>query len=61
MFYGNIFVSHLFRLVLGMDQHIVQILPYEKLTALNFRTLSDRLIYPVYQKLTLYIHLFKQF
>ena len=34
-----------------MDQHIVQILPYEKLTALNFRTLSDRLIYPVYQKL----------
>ena len=56
-----ILVSHLFRLILCMDEDIVEILTNVSLAALNFRPLTDRLLHRVDEELALDAHLFKQF
>ena len=58
---GHILVPHLFRLILCMDEDIVEILSYVSLTALDFRPLTDQLLHTVYEELSLDTHFFKQF
>ena len=56
----DIFISHLLRLILGMDQDIVEILPHIRLSALYLRTFADRLLHPVDEKLPLDAHFLKE-
>ena len=58
---GHILVPHLFRLILCMDEDIVEILSYVSLTALDFRPLTDHLLHTVDEELSLDTHFFKQF
>ena len=55
----NILVAHLLRLVLSIDQHIVQILADKHLAALYLRALADGFLHPVNGRLLRNAHLFK--
>ena len=59
MLYGYIFVTHLLRLVLGIDQHIVQILADKHLATLYLRALADGFLHPVDGRLLRDAHFFK--
>ena len=61
MLNGNIFIPHLLCLIFCMDQNVIQILTDISLASLDFRSFSNRLLYTVYEKLTLDTHFFKQF
>ena len=57
----HILVSHLLRLILCMDEDIIEILSYVSLAALDFRPLTDGLLDSVDKEPALDTHLFKQF
>ena len=59
MLNGNIFVSHLLRFILTVNQHIIQILPDIHLTALNLRTLPQGFLHTVDDRFFRNPHLFK--
>ena len=59
MLYGHIFVPHLLRLVLGIDQHIIQILADKHLTALYLRALAYGFLHSVNGRLLRDAHFFK--
>ena len=58
---GYIFIPHLFRLILCVDEDIVEILAHVSLAALDFRPLPDLLLHPVDEELALDAHFLKQF
>ena len=60
MLHRDVFVSHLLRLILRMNQHFIQILSNKELTALHFRTFPKRLFHTLNQKCLLNPQLFHQ-
>ena len=60
MLHGNVFVSHLLRLVLRRGQDHVQVLSHIYLAALHLHALCDRFLRSVYKMLLLNSHFLNQ-
>lgn len=59
MLNGNIFIPHLLCLIFSMNQNIIQILADISLASLNLWSFPNRLLYTIYEELTLDTHFFK--
>ena len=60
MLYGNIFVSHLFRLILCGCKHLIQLSSHINLAALYLYTLANRVLHPVHKVFLLNTHFLNQ-
>ena len=54
----HIFISHLLRLILRMNQDIIQILPHKNLPALHLGALAQQLFHAVHKQSALDAHFF---